>query len=109
MKKNKELIPKNTPYCHNNKMEACSYWKCRNFHIWDVIPVYQGLREQFDIKTILDIYDVKNKLQLWIKIYKQNRDSGIFCCKYLGIKDTYQGSTLLWNMYKECDEGEDYE
>ena len=55
MKKNKELIPKNTPYCHNDKMEACPYWKCRNFHIWDVIPVYQGLRERFDIKTILDI------------------------------------------------------
>lgn len=109
MKKNKELIPKNTPYCHNNKMEECPYWKCRNFHIWDVFPVYQGLREQFDTKTILDIYDVKNKLQLWIKIYKQNHDSGMFCCKYLGIKDTYQGSTLLWDMCKECDEGEDYE
>lgn len=57
MKKKKELIPKNTPYCHNNK----------------------------------------------------NHDSGMFCCKYLGIKDTYQGSTLLWDMCKECDEGEDYE
>lgn len=57
MKKNKELIPKNTPYCHDNKMEAYPYWSC----------------------------------------------------KYLGIKDTYQGSTLLWDMCKECDEGEDYE
>ena len=57
MKKKKELIPKNTPYCHYNKMEAYPYWSC----------------------------------------------------KYLGIKDTYQGSTLLWDMCKECDEGEDYE
>lgn len=106
MKKNKELISKNISYC-NDKMKA--YLKSGKFHIWYVIPIYKNLRSYFDIKTLLDIYGVKNKLQLWIKIYKQNRDSGIFCCKCLGIKDTYQGTTLLWDMCKECDEGEDYE
>ena len=109
MKKNKELIPKNTPYCHDNEMKPCPYWGRRKFHIWDVISIYKGLRERFDIKTILDIYGVKNKLQLLKEIYKQDNHYGIFYCKYLGIKDTYQGDTLLWDMCKECGEGEDYE
>lgn len=108
MKKNKEIIPQHTPYCHDNKLNPCPYWKWRNFHILDVIWVYKHLREKFELKEIYDIYEVKNKFQLFRKIYKAEHNLGCFVCNYLGVKDTYQGDTLLWDMCKECDEGDDY-
>lgn len=71
-------IPKDTCYCYSLKKGK------KNRKSWlvgykvKVCPYWKALKEKDE--------------------YGNNK----YYCKYLKLKDTYQGDTLLWDMCKEC-------
>lgn len=96
MNKKEDKIPEGI-YCHRRINEPCPYWDVRKFHLWDTFWVIK--REG---KFAYKMYDAKNIFQLIYKIYKTEAKHGVYKCKYMKYKDTYQGESLLWDMVKEC-------
>lgn len=97
-------IPKDTIYCYSfnkkGRMEVCPYWKWRKLYWWDMIWILW--RERDILKALKPLYNTETYWQLFKKLYKEEKEQGVFICKYLHYKDTYQGESLLWDMCKEC-------
>lgn len=66
----KKRIPKHTPYCHNNKMQPCPYWKQLKYKDVYGNPVYYC-----KYLKILDTY--QGDTLLWDQ------------CKSCGINDDF--------------------
>lgn len=107
------------PYCHGEliprkdglgyeRLNPCPYWKWRELHWWDMIWILW--RERDILKVLKPLYNAKTYWQLFKKLYKEEKEHGVFICKYLHYKDTYQGESLLWDECKECQiKDDDYE
>lgn len=62
-------IPKNTPYCHDNKMKPCPYW--------DIYKHVDHDKEEVYVCKYLKLFDEKYSL-LWDQ------------CKECGINDDFK-------------------
>ena len=115
MSRREDKIPAGI-YCHGKLIPTddgkscqcenfCPYWDVRKFHWWDMTWVIWRYRDI--LRELKNVYEAKSYWQLFKMIYKEEKEHGVYKCKYMHYKDTYQGESLLWDAVKECKVKED--
>ena len=110
-KKYKQSKIPDGPYCHGkliqrddglgcDKINPCPYWKNRKFHWWDLIWFLWRKRGYLNIYK--GLYGADTYWDMLKKMHERENKYGVYVCKYIHYRDTYQGESLLWDECKSC-------